>query len=79
MSHDDGWWQVDFVSEEPGGEQLLVSSPHWGTQHLVDKAALRPGWAWSSISNEWSTRGPAAKGGRAGGRGAGPGRGRGRG
>lgn len=86
LRHDDGWWQVTYVSTKVGSSQLLVKSAHWGSQHLVEQADLRPGWRWSALSNDWMIKGAAPAGGgasRGGGRGKdhskGRGRGRGRG
>ena len=58
MKHDCGWWQVEFVSNEGGG-QLLVYSPTWESRHLVEEGALRPGQTWNRLKNEWALRLPS--------------------
>ena len=73
LNHEDGWWQVSYVSKLVGTEQVLVKSTHWGSQHLVQLSSLRPGWRWSPISTEWTIKGAAGGGGGARGGGGGGG------
>ena len=84
LSHEDGWWQVTYVSRLVGTDSILVKSMFWGSQHLVQLSSLRPGWRWSPGLDEWSIKGAASSSGssKAGGsasRGAGKTMGRGRG
>ena len=76
LNHEDGWWHVTYVSTKVGTSQILVKSSHWGSQHLVDKAKLRPGWRWSALSNDWIIKGAASGGGGGGRSGGGGGRGK---
>ena len=74
LKHEDGWWQVTYVSSRVGTSEVLVKSTHWGdTQHLVEKGDLRPGWKWTASSDSWTIKGPPVGGGGGGGRGGGRG------
>lgn len=58
LQHELGWWQVKYVASQVGTDKVLVASINWGTQHLVDASALRPGWRWTALNGgEWSVIG----------------------
>jgi hypothetical protein len=68
LRHEDGWWEVEYVSATSGGAHLVYSKA-WQRKVSAQHANLRPGWKWTARSGKWGTRaklgGPKAAGKKA--------------